>query len=195
MRGNARHLKASSAKADGSTAGPGTVSYHQASHAHPPKLKLPSLSLDFQESVGSATSQPGKLLQETPPKSQFLPPDSQKIAPAIIEANAAQISDVQTLKDNAYDVRFEVRDDTPCLLYREQEEENRVPIRVIKDMSDDSDKDYDLDYICSCKRIHYFKRDRNGDPAVSIHRGKCKFPTPIAYRTRTRLKQPDCPNV
>ena len=33
---------------------------------------------------------------------------------------------IQTLKDilyNAYDVRFEVRDDTPCLLYREQEEE------------------------------------------------------------------------
>ena len=162
--------------------------------------------MDFQESVqasveseptklGTATSQPEKLLQETPLKSPSLPPDSQKIAPAIIEANAAQISDVQTLKDNAYDVRFEVRDDTPRLLYREQEEENRVPIRVIKDMSDDSDKDYDLDYICSCKRIHYFKRDRNGDPAVSIHRGKCKFPTPIAYRTRTRLKQPDCPNV
>ena len=63
------------------------------------------------------------------------------------------------------------------------------------DMSDDSDKGYDLDYICSCKRIRYFKRDRNGDPAVSIHRGKCKFPTPIAYRARTRLKQPDCPNV
>ena len=90
----------SSAKADGSMPGPGTVSYHWPSHAHPPKLKLPSLSLDFQESVqasieseptklGSATSQPGKLLQETPPKSPSLPPDSQKIAPAIIKANTA----------------------------------------------------------------------------------------------------------
>ena len=68
----------SSAKADGSTPGPGTVSYHRPSHAHPPKLKLPSLSLDFQKSVqasieseptklGTATSQPEKLLQETPP--------------------------------------------------------------------------------------------------------------------------------
>ena len=187
---------------------PGTVSYHRPSHAYLPKLKLPSLSLDFQESVqasieseptkvGSATSQPGKLLQETPPKSPSLPPDSQKITPAIIEANAAQISDVQTLKDilyNAYDVRFEVRDGTPCLLYKEQEEEKWVPIRVLKDMSDDSDKEYDLDYIRSCKQIRYFKRDKNGDPAVSIHRGKCKFPTPIAFRTRTRLKQTDCPN-
>ena len=39
-----------SAKAD-ATAGPGTVSHHQPSHAHPPKLKLPSLSSDFQETV------------------------------------------------------------------------------------------------------------------------------------------------
>ena len=81
--------------------------------------------------LGSATSQPEKLLQETPPKSPSLPPDSQKIAPVIIEANAAQNSDVQTLKDilyNAHDVRFEVRDDTPCLLHKEQEEEKWVPI-------------------------------------------------------------------
>ena len=108
---------------------------------------------------------------------------------------AAQTSDVQTLKDilyNAHDVRFEVRDDTPSLLYKEQEEEKWVPIRVLKNMSVDSDEQYDLDYICSCKRIRYFKRDKNGDPAVSIHRGKCKFPTPIALRTRTRLKQTDC---
>ena len=26
-----------------------------------------------------------------------------------------------------------------------------------------------------------FKRDKNGDPADSIHCGKCKFPTLIAY--------------
>ena len=105
---------------------------------------------------------------------------------------AAQTSDVQTLKDilyNAHDVRFEVRDDTPSLLYKEQEEEKWVPIRVLKDMSVDSDEEYDLDYIRSCKRICYFKRDKNEDPAVSIHHGKCKFPTPIAFRTRIRLKQ------
>ena len=52
---------------------------------------------------------------------------------------------------------------------------------LIKDESDDSGEEYDLDYIRSCKRISYFKRDKIGDPAVSIHRGKCKFPTPIAY--------------
>ena len=60
------------------------------------------------------------------------------------------------------------------------------PIRVLKDDSDDSDGEYDLDYIRSCKRICYFKRDKNGDPAVSTHRGKCKFPTPITFRTCTR---------
>ena len=87
-----------------------------------------------------------------------------------------------------------MRNDTPCLLYKEQEEEKWVPIRVLKDESDDSDGEYDLDYIRSCKRICYFKRNKNGDPAVSTHRGKCKFPTPIAYQTRTRLKQTDYPN-
>jgi len=53
-------------------------------------------------------------------------------------------------------------------------------------------KEYDLDFIRSCKQLHIFKREENGDPAVSIHCGKCKFPTPIAYQTRTRLKQTDC---
>jgi len=133
-------------------------------------------------------------LQENPPKLPSLPPDSQKSTPTIIEANAAQISDVQTLRDilyNAYDVRFEVRNDTLCLLYKEQEEENWVSIRALRDMSVDSDEEYDLDYIHSCKRIHYFKRDKNGNPAVSMYCGKCKFLTPIAYRTHARLKQTD----
>ena len=61
------------------------------------------------------------------------------------------------------------------MLYKEQEEEKWVPIRVLKDESDDSDGEYDLNYIRSCKWICYFKRNKNGDPAVSIHRGKCKL--------------------
>ena len=175
----------STAKA-GATASPGTVSHHQPLHAHPPKLKLPSLSPDFQETVQtSVESEPPELVQKTPPKLPSTPPspDSQKITSAIIEANSTQISSVQTLKDilySAYDVRFEVRNDAPCLdlLYKEQEEEKWVPIRVyvLKDESDDSDEEYDLDYIRSCKRISYFKKDH---------------PTPIAYQTRTRLKQTD----
>ena len=64
----------------------------------------------------------------------------------------------------------------------------KSPTRVLKDESDDSEE-YDLDYIRCCKRISYFKKDKNGDPAVSIHHGKCKFPIPIAYQTHTRLKQ------
>ena len=43
------------------------------------------------------------------------------------------ISGVQTLRDilyNNYDVRFEVRNDTPCLLYKEHKEEKWVPTRV-----------------------------------------------------------------
>ena len=66
-----------------------------------------------------------------------------------------------------------MRNDTHCLLYREP----------YQDESDDSEE-YDLDYICSCKRISYFKKDKNGDSAVSIHHGKCKFPIPIGKRPR-----------
>ena len=43
------------------------------------------------------------------------------------------ISGVQTLRDmlyNNYDVRFEVLNDRPCLLYKEQKAEKWVPIRV-----------------------------------------------------------------
>ena len=172
------------AKAD-ATAGPATVSHNQSSHAHPPKQKLPSLCSDFQETVqtrveseppklGNDTAVPEKPSVQEPPPSYYLP---QKITPAIFEANA--ISGVQIMRDilyNAYDV------------------EEWVPIRVLKDENDDSDKEYDLDYIRSCKRASYFKRNKNGDPAVSTHHGKCKFPTPIAYQTCTRLKQTDYPN-
>ena len=57
-------------------------------------------------------------------------------------------------------------------MYKEQKEEKWIPIRVLKDVSEDSDKEYDLDCICSSKRISYFKKVKNEDPAVSIHCGK-----------------------
>ena len=40
------------------------------------------------------------------------------------------------------------------------------------DESEDSDKEYDLDCICSSKQISYFKKVKNEDPAVSIHCAK-----------------------
>ena len=47
-------------------------------------------------------------------------------------------------------------------------------------------------YTCTCTVFPYgsfqiniymymYKRDKNGDPVVSIHHGECKFPTPIAF--------------
>ena len=82
--------------------------------------------------LGGATTGSEQLsVQESPPKLPSLRPDCQKISSAIIEANASQISSVQTLRDilyNAYGVRFEVRNDTPYLLYKKQEEEMWVPI-------------------------------------------------------------------
>ena len=102
----------------------------------------PALSPDFQETVRtSVESEPYELVQKTPPTLPSPPPDPQKITSAITEANPTRISSVQTLRDiqyNACDVRFEVRNDTPCLLYKEQEEEKWVPIRVLEDESDDS---------------------------------------------------------
>ena len=50
------------------------------------------MSLADSTTADSTTAGPGKLLQETPPKLLALPPDSQKITPVIIEANAAHIS-------------------------------------------------------------------------------------------------------
>ena len=76
-------------------------------------------------------------------------------------------------------------------MYNAYDLEEWVPIRVLKDENDDSDEEYDLDYIHSCKRASYFKKDKNVDPAVSIHLNKRKFPTPIAYQTHNRLKQTD----
>jgi len=50
-------------------------------------------------------------------------------------------------------------------------------------------EEYYPDFIRSCKRLHFFKKEENRDPGVSIHCGKCKFPAPIAYQACTRLRQ------
>ena len=46
---------------------------------------------------------------------------------------------------------------------------------------------YDVEFLRSCKNVQYCLSE-NGNPFLSIHREKYKYPTPIAYRTRTRSK-------
>ena len=53
--------------------------------------------------------------------------------------------------------------------------------------SDSSNAEYDVEFLRSCKKVQYC-RSENGNPFLSIHRGKGKYPTPIAYRTQTRSK-------
>ena len=50
-----------------------------------------------------------------------------------------------------------------------------------------SNAEYDVEFLRSCEKVQYC-RSENGNPFLSIHRGKCKYPTPIAYRTQTRSK-------
>ena len=62
-----------------------------------------------------------------------------------------------------------------------------IPIRILKpdwnkEASDSSNAEYDVEFLHSCKKVQYC-RGENGNPFLSIHRGKCKYPTPIAYRT------------
>ena len=50
---------------------------------------------------------------------------------------------------------------------------------------DDSEDEYDVNYLQHCKKIRFISKD--GDPAVSVYSGHCRFPTPIACRTRAKL--------
>ena len=45
----------------------------------------------------------------------------------------------------------------------------------------------DIRYLKGCKSVRFF-RSADGTPSLSLHKGKCRFPTPIALRTRARSR-------
>ena len=83
-----------------------------------------------------------------------------------------------------------MKDDSPGLSYMENGLSKWIPIQILKpdwnkEASDSSNAD--VEFLRSCKKVQYC-RSENANPFLSIHRGKCKYPTPIAYRTQTRSK-------
>ena len=94
------------------------------------------------------------------------------------------------------DISFQIRDNLPGLLYTVNGKENWTAVRVLKPRVwmdseatasgfDDSEDEYNVNYLQHCKKIRFFSKD--GDPAVSVYSGHCRFPTPIACRTRAKL--------
>ena len=96
---------------------------------------------------------------------------------------------LKCLLDEAESVKFVVKDDSPCLVYKKRgsDVDMSAPIKVLN--SDSPTEEYDLKYIKSCKDIKFFWNHNTGDPCLSVQNGKFRFPTPIALRTRTRLKE------
>ena len=111
------------------------------------------------------------------------------------DAKASSEDTSGSLKDIlkvAHDVTFVMKDDSTRLSYMENGSSKWIPIRILKPdwnkkASDSSNAEYDAEFLRSRKMVQYCWSE-NGNPFLSIHRGKCKYPTPIAYRTRTRSK-------
>ena len=65
--------------------------------------------------------------------------------------------------------------------------EKLVPIKLLKE-NGAPDEEYDLKYIKSCKAVKFARHHKTGDPVLSIQNGRYRFPTPIALRTRAKLR-------
>ena len=108
--------------------------------------------------------------------------------PSYASVLSSSTESLRSLLDKAENVEFAINDDTPCLIYKQQGSnvEKSVPIKVLKGST--PDEEYDLKYIKSCKMVKFARHHETGDPLLSIQNGRCRFPTPIALRTRARLK-------
>ena len=76
---------------------------------------------------------------------------------------------------------YEAKDDTTGVSFEKNGVKEWVPIVVTN-----YGKELGVKEMERCKKIVYFQSE-NG-PQFSIRKGKCQFPTPIARRTRSRLK-------
>ena len=90
-------------------------------------------------------------------------------------------ADLQEVLEGADNILYVAKGDIPGVQFQKHRNENWVPVRA--DL-DSIHKD-DIHYLKGCKSIRFF-RSADGMPSLSLHRGKCRFPTPIALRTRAR---------
>ena len=82
---------------------------------------------------------------------------------------------------------YEAKEDTPGISFQKEDrnELQWVPVKV----TSKSGGEYDARYFKACQSQVKFARDGDGTPFFSVQYGRCRFPTPIALRTRSRLKQ------
>ena len=90
---------------------------------------------------------------------------------------------LQEVLEGADNILYEAKEDIPGIRFQKHGKENWVPVRAVLDSIH---KD-DIHYLKGCKSVRFF-RSTDGTPSLSLHRGKCRFPTPIALRTRARSR-------
>ena len=92
-------------------------------------------------------------------------------------------TDLQEVLEGADNIFYEAKEDIPGVRFQKHGKENWVPVRAALDSIH---KD-DIHYLKGCRSVRFF-RSADGTPSLSLHRGKCRFPTPIALRTRARSR-------
>ena len=88
--------------------------------------------------------------------------------------------------EGAADVQYEARGDIPGVRVIRQDEDKEEWIPVVVKEPDDGSEEFDAEYLNGCKRVKFFMSESG--PSFSIHCGNLRFPTPVACRTRSRLK-------
>ena len=95
---------------------------------------------------------------------------------------------LQEVLEGARKVVYEAKEDIPGVRFQKEDSDGSetkwVPVKVMSS----SGEEYDIKYLKACRSIKFARYD-NGTPFFSVHYGRCRFPTPIALRTRSRLKQ------
>ena len=88
--------------------------------------------------------------------------------------------------EGAADVQYEARGDIPGVRVIRQDEDKEEWIPVVVKEPDDGSEEFDAEYLNGCKHVKFFMSESG--PSFSIHCGNLRFPTPVACRTRSRLK-------
>ena len=117
------------------------------------------------------------LEQECPPQPPALEPST-----PLDDADTM----LREILEGARNVIYEAKEDTPGISFQKEDrnEPQWVPVKVMSK----SGGEYDARYLKACRSVK-FAKDDDGTPFFSVQYGHCRFPTPIALRIRSRLKQ------
>ena len=132
-----------------------------------------------------------------------LPPDTPSVSRAV--DNVLNVSEgydeelavldkvVQVGSTVCSQAEFELRDTGPALRFRTTRGMALTPIRMasLDEVGEDSliDEESTRKYLESCKSAEYVRVD--GKPGLTIHRGRCRFWTPIVVSSEVVGTEPD----